>query len=69
VFNYLRPLRFVTPHALYVSMGIDRAERESAYPRWLSEGVPEDELARIRRSLTQERSLGDERFQRWWSGP
>ena len=52
----------VTPHPLYLAMGIDRCEREEAYRRWLSAGISDDELSRIRQSLTQERSLGDERF-------
>ncbi|MEO8337580.1 MAG: hypothetical protein ABI664_21570 [bacterium] len=43
-------------------MGIDRCERAEAYRRWLSAGTSDDEFSRIRQSLTQERSLGDERF-------
>jgi putative transposase len=64
VHSHVRSARdpLVTPHPLYLAMGIDRCEGETAYRRWLSAGISEDELSQIRQSLTQERSLGDERF-------
>jgi putative transposase len=65
VYTHVRSARdpLVTPHPLYLAMGADRSHREDAYRRWLSAGISEDELSRIRRSMMQERSLGDERFQ------
>jgi putative transposase len=52
----------VTPHPLYLALGNTPPERAQAYRRWLDAGTGADELATIRRSLQQERALGDAGF-------
>jgi putative transposase len=54
----------VTPHPAYLALGDTRECRISSYREWLRTGISDDELVSIRKSLAQERSLGDERFQR-----
>lgn len=53
----------VTPHATYLGLGDTRARRIASYSDWLRAGIGDDELGSIRKSLAQERSFGDERFQ------
>ncbi|HEX5754872.1 MAG TPA: hypothetical protein VFY12_00780 [Arenimonas sp.] len=53
----------VTPHAGYLSLGATAIERASAYRDWLYGPIHEDDLARIRRHVEQERALGNPRFQ------
>ena len=54
----------ITPHLVYLALGVLPAERHAAYERWLREGVCESDMLTIRQHLAQERVLGDERFQR-----
>lgn len=54
----------VTPNPAYLALGDTRECRVASYREWLRAGISDDELASIRKSLAQERSLGDERFQR-----
>ena len=54
----------VSLHPLYLSMGHDQESRTHGYREWLRAGIGDDELAAIRKSLAQERSLGNDRFQR-----
>lgn len=53
----------ITPHPLYLALGSNAEERSAAYRQWLQEGIGDDDLARIRQHIAQERALGDERFQ------
>ncbi|MEJ7745368.1 MAG: transposase [Luteimonas sp.] len=54
----------MTVHACYEALGCDARARQSAYRDWLYSGLVEEDTAAIRRHLTQERALGDKRFQR-----
>lgn len=54
----------ITPHPLYLALASAPDERCAAYRTWLQEGMTDDDLARIRQHVNQERALGDERFQR-----
>ena len=54
----------ITPHPLYLAMGNDKAERARAYQRWLDAGIAPDDLQQLRAYASQERALGDARFQR-----
>jgi putative transposase len=54
----------ITPHPLYLALGSTPDERSRAYRTWLQEGIADDDLARIRQHVNQERVFGDERFQR-----
>lgn len=53
----------VTPHAAFLALGADAAERQQTYLDWLYAGVDSEQLAVIRAHLAQERALGDRRFQ------
>ncbi|MEN1926800.1 transposase [Luteimonas sp. MJ293] len=53
----------ITPHPAYVEMGADPASRAEAYRAWLLAPLDPEELARIRAYMTQEKALGDARFQ------
>lgn len=53
----------ITPHPLYLAMGCDRAERARAYRRLLDAGIAPNDLQRLRAYASQERALGDVRFQ------
>ena len=55
--------RCVTPHPMYLALGIDAETRTRAYRRWLESGVGEQELVAIRAHIRQERALGSPRFQ------
>jgi len=54
----------ITPHPLYLAMGSDPNERAHAYQQWLDAGITPDDLQQLRAYASQERALGDERFQR-----
>lgn len=54
----------ITPHPLYLAMGSDPNERAHAYQQWLDAGIAPDDLQQLRAYASQERALGDERFQR-----
>lgn len=54
----------ITPHPLYLAMGRDPSERAGAYQQWLDAGIAPDDLQHLRTYASQERALGDERFQR-----
>jgi putative transposase len=45
-------------------MGSDPNECASAYQQWLEAGITPDDLQQLRAYASQERALGDERFQR-----
>lgn len=45
-------------------MGHDQAERAHASKQWLDAGIAPDDLQHLRAYVSQERALGDERFQR-----
>ena len=53
----------VTPHAVYLALGADRASRIRAYRDCLMQPIRDDEHAAIRTHLRQERVLGSARFQ------
>lgn len=53
----------VTPHPAYVALGADPTARAAAYRQWLHAPLDEDELARIRAYMQQEKALGGPRFQ------
>lgn len=53
----------VIPHASYLGLHSNADARAAAYLTWLREGVSDDDLARIRVHLEQERALGDRKFQ------
>ena len=59
----LMPDTLMTPHALYLSLGGTPAARAQAYRAWLMSGTGEEELSRIRAHMTQEKALGNPRFQ------
>lgn len=59
----LRPDALVTPHPLYVSLGDSPASRAHAYRAWLLSDMEDDEHARIRAHMAQEKALGNPRFQ------
>ena len=54
----------VTPHPRYLAMGSDPIERAHAYQQWLDAGIAPDDLQHLRAYASQERALGDGRFQR-----
>jgi putative transposase len=45
-------------------MGSDPTQRAHAYQQWLNAGIAPDDLQQLRAYASQERALGDERFQR-----
>jgi putative transposase len=53
----------VTPHPIYLALGVNHADRASTYREWLQAGLSADDLRAIRRYLQQERALGSPRFQ------
>ena len=59
----LRPDTLVTPHPLYLSLGNTPGARADAYRAWLTAATDEDEVARIRAHIAQEKALGQPRFQ------
>ncbi|MDE2406739.1 MAG: transposase [Xanthomonadaceae bacterium] len=59
----LKPDALVTPHPLYTSLGDTAAERSHIYRAWLLSGTQDEELARIRAHLAQQKALGHPRFQ------
>jgi hypothetical protein len=69
----LTPCSLITPHPLYLAMGHDQPERARAYKQWLNAGIAPDVLQHLRAYASQERALGDERFQRMveppWDAP
>ncbi len=54
----------ITPHPLYLATGHNQAERAHAYKQWLDAGIAPEDLQHLRVYASQERALGDERFQR-----
>lgn len=59
----LRQDTLMTPHPLYLSLGHTPAARAHAYRTWLMAGTDDEDLARIRKHMTQEKALGNPRFQ------
>lgn len=53
----------ITPHPLYVALGPTIEARALAYRHWIEGGVSPEELADVRRYMSQQRALGDQRFQ------
>jgi putative transposase len=53
----------LTMHPTVEALACDRASRAEIYRRWLMQPLSEDELASIRRHTSQQRALGDPRFQ------
>lgn len=53
----------ITPHPAHQALGNTMAARAARYREWLDAGVGDDELAEIRRYVSQQRALGDTRFQ------
>lgn len=53
----------ITPHEVYLQLGCDAAERVSVYTEWLHAGLAREDEQSIYLHLTQERALGDSRFQ------
>ncbi|MGB8378113.1 MAG: transposase [Rhodanobacteraceae bacterium] len=54
----------ITPHPLYLAMGHNETDRARAYQDWLDAGIAPDDLNHLRSYASQERALGDARFQR-----
>ena len=59
----LRPDALMTLHPLYLSLADTAAARAYAYRAWLMSGTDDEELARIRAHMAQEKALGNPRFQ------
>lgn len=53
----------LTLHPIYTALGANRTRRAAAYRTWLYAPLAPDELARIRTYMSQEKALGDPRFQ------
>ena len=53
----------MTPHPLYFSLGDTPVARANVYRAWLMSGTDDEELARIRTHMAQEKALGNPRFQ------
>jgi putative transposase len=53
----------VTPHEVFLSIASDPQQRSDAYRTWLSAGVDDEDLQRIRAHVRQERVLGNPKFQ------
>jgi putative transposase len=49
----------LTPHPAYTALGSDHRQRSIAYGAWLRMPLHSNELARIRRHLSQEKRLAD----------
>ena len=58
------PGGYLVPHEIYLRLGGTSEERGSAYRALVAAGVPDEDLARIRESVTKCRALGDESFVR-----
>jgi putative transposase len=56
------PAGVITPHDLYMRLGLAAEARGSAYQALVDSGVSEEDLIRIRTSARKCRALGDERF-------
>ncbi|MGY3040948.1 hypothetical protein ACVWWQ_002579 [Rhodanobacter sp. TND4EL1] len=54
----------ITLHPLYLALGSAPDERCKADRAWPEQGVTDDDIARIRQHVHQERALGDDRVQR-----
>ena len=52
----------LTPHPVYLSLGVDNASRTDVYRQLLRAGVTDEDMASIRIYLQQERALGSARF-------
>ena len=57
-----RPDPLVTPHEIYLSLGNSTATRVAAYAGLLAEGLEDETVRAIRRSMTQQRAFGTEQF-------
>jgi putative transposase len=53
----------ITLHPTYLALGTTAETRAATYREWLDAGISDDELAKIRRYISQQRALGDSRFQ------
>ena len=53
----------MTPLLLFLSLGGTPTARANAYRTWLMSGSDDEELARIRTHMAQEKALGNPRFQ------
>lgn len=53
----------VTPHPLYLALGDTTESRAAGYRQWLDAGLADQELDAIRRYISQQRALGDPKFQ------
>jgi putative transposase len=56
------PSGLVTPHPEYLQLSVDPQRRSEAYLRLFHEGIPDHQLAAIRRSASMNRALGGEHF-------
>lgn len=54
----------VTPHGIYLELGPDGPTRRQRYRELIQAGLPEEELAAVRRYTNHQRALGSEGFQR-----
>jgi len=59
----LRPQGFLTPHAVYLALGTDTAERARSYGEWLRSGIANEDLDAVRSHIRQQRALGSPHFQ------
>lgn len=53
----------VTEHLAFLAMGHTREARSAWHAAWLREAIDDEEVARIRHYILQERALGNPRFQ------
>lgn len=57
------PDRLITPHPLYLALGMEDSSRQSAYRALFKQALGDDELANIRNHVQQQKALGTSRFQ------
>jgi len=55
--------KLITPHPQYLALGADAGLRQSAYRALFKQALGDDELARIREHVQQQKALGSSRFQ------
>lgn len=53
----------LTQHPVFIALAPTQQERVAWYRAWLREAIDENQTARIRRYIAQERALGNPRFQ------
>ena len=54
---------FITAHPAYAALATEDATRQASYQRLIADGTGSEETESIRKHTSQQRVLGDERFQ------